>query len=316
MKESIFYCGQEIKSGTKLQYRVPVPGTEVSVPVTIINGSGDGKKMVITSGIHSGEYPGIECAVEMAQEIDPEKVNGSIVFVHPCNPTGFEAQISYFVPEDGKNLGHCLPGDPEGSFSEKVGYVISSSFLKKECCDMNVDCHGGDLHERLSTFVFAPKGGEEEAHRISMEVSRFMNVKYVVLTSGGITGYAVEQGIPSIVLERGDRGLCPKEDVENYKKDVYNVLRYFGVLEGEVNYCGPVPYVFKKCNMEYSPVSGCWYRNIELEEHFVKGQKLGEVRDFFGNVLHTVYAPYDGVCHSYWAALSIRKGQLMVGYGA
>lgn len=87
-------------------------------------------------------------------------------------------------------------------------------------------------------------------------------------------------------------------------------------LPGSVHYRGPEPYVFQKCDMEYSPVSGCWYRFAELEEHFEEGQKLGEVRDFFGNVLHTVYAKYDGVVHSYWAALSIRKGQLMIGYGA
>lgn len=316
MKSSINFIGEEIKSGTKLQKNIEIPGTEVSVPVTIINGAEDGKTIVITSGVHSGEYPGIECAIELAQEIRPEDVNGALVFVHPCNPTGFEAQISYFVPEDGKNLGHFFPGDPDGTLSDRICHMISSNFIKPEVCDAHLDLHGGDLHERLSTFVFAPKDGTKEAQKVSMDLAKFMNVKFVVMTGGGLTHYAVEQGIPSIVLERGDRGLCSTEDVIYYKRDVINALRFFQTLDGEVNYCGPEPYIFKKCNMEYSPVSGCWYRFVELEDHFEEGQKLGEVRDFHGNILHTVYAPYAGVVHSYWAALSIRKGQLMVGFGA
>ena len=315
MKHTIKYANFEVGSGEKLQTYLPVDGTEVKIPITIINGAGDGKQIVFTSGVHSGEYPGIECCVEMAQEIDPADVNGSIVFVHPCNPTGFEAQISYFVPEDGKNLGRAFPGDPNGTLSEKIGAAITEAFFSQPC-DMNVDCHGGDLHERLSTFVFAPKNGTEEARRIALEVTALMNCKFVVMTSTGLTNYLVEKGVPSIVLERGDRGLWTRTEIDLYKKDLYNVLRYMKVIDGAVNYHGPEPYVFQKCDMEYSPVSGCWHRNIELEEHFVQGQKLGEVRDFHGNVLHTVYAKYDGVCHSYWAALSIRKGQLMVGYGA
>lgn len=309
-----FPNGMRVPSGHKLQTNVPVEGTDVAIPVTIINGVNAGKRVVVTSGIHSGEYPGIQCAIELAQEINPKDVSGSIIFIHPCNPTGFSAQISYFVPEDNKNLGHYFPGDPKGTLSERIGFLLAINFINGS--DINLDLHGGDLHERLSTFVFAPKDGERDAVEYSMELSRFMNVKYVVLTGGGLTKYCTERGIASIVLERGDRGLWTREEVDLYKKDVVNVLKYSKVLQGNVHYSGPVPYVFKSCDMKYAPVGGCWYRNIELEEHFTKGSLLGEIKDFHGNVLHQEFAEYDGVCHSYWAALAIRKGQLMVGYGA
>lgn len=315
MKTTVTYAGFQVDPGTKVQGYLPVKDSEVQIPFTIINGSEDGKQAVFTSGIHSGEYPGIECLVELAQEIDPAQVKGSIVLVHPCNPTGFAAQISYFVPEDGKNLGRAFPGDAAGTLSERIGDAITQAFFAVPC-DMNVDCHGGDLHERLSTFVFAPKNGTPEARATALAVTDFMNCKYVVMTGTGLTNYLVERGIPSIVLERGDRGLWSRAEVEDYKRDLYNVLRYFHILDGAVNYHGPKPYVFERCDMAYAPVSGCWYRSVELEEHVQAGQKLGEIRDFHGNVLHTLYADYDGVVHSYWAALSIRKGQLMVGYGA
>jgi len=314
LKNSIKVAGITVGSGEKACAFVPVPQTDVKIPVTIINGAKDGKTVVVESGVHSGEYVGIQCAIELAQETKPEDVSGVVIFIHPCNTTGFFAQISYFVPEDGKNLGHCFPGDPNGTMSEKIGYTITNELIKGS--DMVVDLHGGDLHERLSTFVFAPKDGDEQARKVSMEVSKYMNVKYIVMTGGGMTHYALGQGIPSIVLERGDRGLWTEGEVDFYKKDVMNVLKFFKVIPGELNYHGPEPYVFQKCDMKYAPVSGCWYRCVELEEHFVKGRKLGEIRDFHNKVLHTVYAEYDGVVHSYWAALAIRQGQLMVGYGS
>lgn len=315
MKTSLSFAGFEIKSCSKRQIMIPIDGTDVKIPVTIINGIDDGKMMVVTSGVHSGEYPGIECAIKLAQEIQPENVKGAVVFVHPCNPTGFEAQVSYIVPEDGKNLGRFFPGNPEGTLTDKICHMISSNFLTKET-DMLIDLHGGDLHERLSTFAFVPKSGEPNAQKTAMEISKFMNVKYIVMSGGGMTQYAIDQGIPALVLERGDRGSWNQQEVDFYKKDVLNIFKYFNVIEGKVNYFGPAPYVFEKCDMVYAPVSGCWYRAIELEEHFVEGQKLGEIKDFHGNVLHTLYANYDGVVHAYWEALSIKEGQLMVGYGA
>jgi len=315
MKKSIHYAGLEIKPCTKMQKLIPVVGTDIELPVTIINGKEDGKRIVVISGVHSGEYPGIECAIELAQEMKPDDVSGSIVFIHPCNPTGFKSQVSYIVPEDGKNMSESFPGKSNGTASEKICHTITSNFINDDC-DMVMDLHGGDLHEHLSTFVFASENGEENIRELVLEVSNYMNVNYIVMAGFGVTEYAANKGIPAFVLERGGRGIWSKEEVDLYKKDVINVFKFFGVVEGEAKYYGPKPYVFKKCDMMYAPISGCWYPFVELEDQFEKGQRLGEIRDFHGKVLHTVYAEYDGVVHSYWSALSVQKGQLMVGYGA
>lgn len=314
MKNSINFDGNKIAPNTKFQGFIPIQGTDVRVPVTVINGIDDGKTVTVTSGIHSGEYVGIQCALELAQEIQPEDVKGSIIFVHPCNPTGFFSHVSYVVPEDDKNLGRQFPGDKQGTLSEKIAASIVETCI--ENCDFELDLHGGDLHERLSTFVFAPKEGPEEALNISHEVAKYMDVKYVVLTNSGLTKLCLGRGIPSLVLERGDRGLWNKYEVTKYKLDVLNVLKYFKIIPGEVNYHGPEQYYFDEVTMDYSPVDGCWYRFVELEEQVVKGQILGEVRDFHGNILHKVEAKYDGVIHSYWSALAIKSGHLMVGYGS
>ena len=49
-------AGHEIKIGEKKQVYVQVMDSEEYMPVTFINGTRDGKTVLVTSGIHGGEY--------------------------------------------------------------------------------------------------------------------------------------------------------------------------------------------------------------------------------------------------------------------
>ena len=59
MKETLCIGALQAESGTKTNGYYTVPKTLHRIPVTIINGAKDGKIILITSGIHGGEYPNI-----------------------------------------------------------------------------------------------------------------------------------------------------------------------------------------------------------------------------------------------------------------
>jgi predicted deacylase len=40
---------------------------------------------------------------------------------------------------------------------------------------------------------------------------------------------------------------------------------------------------------------GCWYPAVDLEDKVKKGQKLGEIRDFFGTVKAEYFSDSDGI---------------------
>ena len=65
MSQDMTICGLEIKRGTKLRAMLPVPDTMTKIPLTVINGVEDGPTLLITAGIHGGEYPGIAAAIEL-----------------------------------------------------------------------------------------------------------------------------------------------------------------------------------------------------------------------------------------------------------
>ena len=101
-------CGLTICRGSKLRTMLPVPGTEIEIPLTIINGAFDGPTLLVTAGIHGGEYPGIAAAMELGRSLDPQEIHGSLIMLHPVNIQGFWARREFIVPEDGKNLNRVL----------------------------------------------------------------------------------------------------------------------------------------------------------------------------------------------------------------
>ncbi|MDO4536474.1 MAG: M14 family metallopeptidase [Clostridium perfringens] len=189
--------------GEKKQGFVNVYDTDYSMPVTLINGEGLGKTILITGGIHGCEYTAIQTVMELAKEINPKDVKGKIIIIHPVNIQAFKKKVSAVVVEDNKNLNREFPGNINGTITEKISY-----FIENEChsqCDFYVDLHGGDLYEMATNFVYYPGIAEESVINKSKEIASLLNVDYMV-KSGAKTGsynYAAIKGVPSILIEKG-----------------------------------------------------------------------------------------------------------------
>mgnify|MGYP000361620246 FL=1 len=94
------------------------------MPATVICGVKDGPTILITAGIHSAEYVGIQAAMELAKEFQPEELKGNVIIVPLVNVSGFEHRTMSLVYEDGKNLNRVFPGDPEGTAADRIAYTI------------------------------------------------------------------------------------------------------------------------------------------------------------------------------------------------
>ena len=178
MSETLKVCGLTIERGTKLRTYLPVPDTNVKIPLTIINGENDGPTLLITAGIHGGEYPGIAAAMELGRDIEPEHVTGCLIMMHPVNIQGFWARREMIVPEDGKNLNRVFPGDTTGTLADKTAYLISNNFFS--IADFYVDMHSGDIHESLHPYVYNPGQPTPEVEKKSRTVARVLEMEYMV----------------------------------------------------------------------------------------------------------------------------------------
>lgn len=316
MKSRILEFGNlKCRPGEKVQGMMKFADTGIESPLTLINGTEDGKVILLTAGIHGGEYPSIEGVMELAQELLPQDIRGGMVIFHPINVEGFYERVSGIYPPSGENLNRQYPGSPDGTVGERFAYALVHDVM--ENCDGMIDTHGGDLHEQLPPYVYYPGVGNQEVVEQSRLAASVTKVSYMVKSQCTGNAYHICNGfgIPSMLLELGGKGLWNRQEVEDYKFNIKNVLRYWSVLEGEVIQPDKPAYVITRAEYIDAGHSGCWYPQTELEEKVSKGQLLGVIKDFFGNIVEEVHAEFDAIVLFNTVSLAIKAGDPIITYG-
>ena len=214
-----------IEKGEKAQGKIEITGCGMAMPATVICGVEDGPTILITAGVHSAEYVGIQAAMELAKEFQPEELKGNVIIIPLVNVSGFEHRTMSMVYEDGKNLNRVFPGDPEGTAADRIAYTMVTKLFS--ITDYYIDLHSGDGYEQLHPYVYYVGVVDEETAEKSLHMARHIGVKYVVRSTtatGGAYNYASSLGIPSILIERGGHSYWTWEEVEQDKRDVRHLV--------------------------------------------------------------------------------------------
>lgn len=304
--------------GEKIQGYVRVTGEELELPVTIIRSSKEGQTLLVTGGVHNAEYVGIQAAMELAQELEPEHLTKGCVIVVPLlNRTGFEHRTMSVVFEDGKNLNRMFPGDPEGTLSDKIcDWVVNEIFSQ---INYHVDLHCGDGFEHLTPYVYYQGKAEKGVSDLSREMASAVKVPYMVKSctdTGGAYNYAGKCGIPGILIERGGRGIWSREEVDQDKEDVRAILELLGFMNRTERTTGrnTVPEEISDVIYYASPCGGCWYPAKRPGDPVMKDEYLGEIKDYFGAVKSRIVAQKDGRLLYQVASLCVAEGETLVTY--
>lgn len=286
-----------------------------SLPLTVLRGTQPGKKLLLTAGVHGCEYCSIIAALELARELDPETMHGSVVILPVANLSGFYERLPALVAEDCKNLNRVFPGSADGSYSEKLALLVTRL---QDWADFYVDMHGGDLHESMHPFVYVPGVASAEVTNTARQAASCLNVDVRVLSSATTGAYnsAAIRGTPSLLIERGGRGLWSREEVDAYKKDILALLHFLQILPGDAarahsqRECANVIYL-------ESEARGLWFpgEGIEPGRQVTTGQPLGEVRDFSNSLVQQCTAMLDGIVLYMTVSLAVKEGTPLVAYG-
>lgn len=306
----------KLESGKRVKGMLQVENHDLKLPVCAVCGCKEGPVVLITAGIHGAEYIGIQTARELSKELDPEKINGTIVFLLVANPQAAFSYTRLFVPEDGKNLNRAFPGKKDGSLSEKIAYTIEHELHSQ--ADYYIDLHAGDTHEQVMPFVYYPGTAREEVMEKSRKMAEATGMEIRVKSSAttGSYNYAAIQGVPSILMERGGGGSFTSEQLASYKRDVGNVLMALGVVskdQGE-----------EKDNIQNEVINavytdslaeGFWRPLKQPGERILKGDLLGIVEDVWGNPLQRCHAEFDGIVLYETTAMGVMEGDSLIAYG-
>src|ERR1700722_6308253 len=199
-----------------------------SVPLVEVTGAQDGPLLTVIAGVHGCEYASMEGVRRWLRALEAADLRGRVRAVPVLNISAFTSRTPFVVPEDGKNLNRCFPGDPAGTAADRLAYDTYQQLILGS--DAFIDAHCGDMVEALEPFAMYETGTAEEQAR-AMAVA--YGLPYVLrqepgpdrAVSGTTVGAAANAGIPAICAESGGCGLVQEQFVALHVAGLHHVLR-------------------------------------------------------------------------------------------
>ena len=308
----MIFCETEILPGQRKTVRIPVPNAEPA-EAHVFCGARPGKTLVLTAGVHGCEYVGIETLRRLARELNPAALAGNVVLVPLINTGGFLAGVKQLVPEDGVNLNRAFPGDENGSLTYRLAFALERALYP--AADLLADLHGGDHNQALTPLVFFPTAGAEDVNKASLAAAKCLSVPYRVrsVADNGLYSWAVQRGVPALLIERGCAGRWSEREVAGCREDIASLLRHLGILSGE----NPVRRQTEIVEAVYedAALDGFWYPQADAGDEVCQNALLGYVETFGGRRAQEVRARFDGTVLYDTFALGVRAGDPLVAYG-
>jgi hypothetical protein len=294
---------------------------EIRVPVAEIEGAKDGPTFVIVAGVHACEYTGIEAARRLLAVVDPASMCGRLIVVPCLNLPAFFGLTAHVTPIDGVNAGRVFPGNPLGSYTERMVHLVWDRLARH--ADYVVDMHGGDLEEELTPFSLVTVTGRASVDGRAEALARAFTLPVLVrrrlLPDAGTGGtglhmLAASVGIPSVLTEVGSHGRIDAAEVSLLVQGLLNALRHAGMLRGAP---APqrTPMVLNRFTGVYAPAQGLWFPAVHLGEEVRRGQRLGEMRGLFDEPICEIVSEDDAMVLVVVTSPPRRPGDILFGLG-
>lgn len=281
--------------------------TPYALPFTFLRGNKSGPALVVTGGLHSGEYPGVAACARLSKELAPEELTGSVLLLHCVNETGFFAHSEALVPEGNVNLNGDFPGDPNGTPGERLAAFIEQEIMP--FADHILDLHSGGGMEPLSPCLFFPVAAGENVLRTSLKMAAATGIEHLVASTAktGFYSFAAQHGVPGLLLERGYGAMCREEDISNYCADVCGVLKALNMLPGAPENTGKKT-VWAKVDYLVAEHKGLWYPAVKKGDILPAGALLGEVKNFWNNPIAEYRTLHPSRVLYHYTGLPLRPG--------
>ena len=276
-------------------------GIKTAIPVTIIRGAKKGKVLALVAAVHGYEYPPVLALYRIKDQVDPKKLSGTLVLVHIANLPSFQKRTVYYNPFDWKNLNRVFPGDPNGTLSQRIAFVLNEQIIKK--CDYLIDLHCGDANEALIPYSYWMISDKKSMDAKTKELALAFGIRHIIIDatrtkdlkeSKYLGNTAILQGKPAITTESGLLGRTDEESIVRNVKGILSVMKLLKMIDGAPD-MAPNPVWIDKYEVVYSNQDGLFYPQVEMGVAVAQDQTVGVIKDYFGNYKEDVKAPFAGI---------------------
>jgi predicted deacylase len=296
-----------------LQVGTDTDGASFKLPVLVATGKEEGPTIWVQGCVHGDEYGGAASIIRFFQELDVNQLHGTFVGVPVTNLPSFKARYRT-SPLDGANLNRIFPGDPKGTYSQRLAHTLLST--QTETADYVIDLHSGGNGANVPFYVICDYD-ETDAGKKSLWLAQRMGSIVIWRSAaetdinGTGTAQLVHNGVPAVTVECGGGNVT--EDHERlFKESIENAMKAINMLDGEAPLQKEYT-VINGADFFFTGEGGLFVPACNVGDVLNKGDLLGAVMNLYGDVREELYCQSDNayisaVGHRYWP---VHPGQLI-----
>lgn len=277
---SVWIAGNEIQPGRKRMLEIPFArlptGTWMSLPVTVVNGYGDGPQIWLSSTVHGDELNGIEIIRRVMRAVDPRTLGGSVIAIPIVNVFGFIGESRYLP--DRRDLNRSFPGSPRGSLAGRLAH-----FFMKEIagtCGYGIDFHTGSDHRTNLPQIRADLTDPETrrcAEAFAPPVMIHSRVR-----DGSMREAATRLGVHVLLFEGGEAMRFDEDVIASGVSGTLRLMAALGMRAPDPGDETPPPLESQSTVWVRARRSGIIRLSVRLGERVRARQALGVISDAFG----------------------------------
>lgn len=291
-QKALLVGGEKIKPGESREFRLHFSesylGEQVFLPVRVIRARKPGPTVCLTGGVHGDELTGIGIVRGLLYDNPPELLRGTLICVPVVNIYGLET-YSRYLP-DRRDLNRCFPGTENGSMSSRLAYSIYNEIVRK--ADYAIDFHSAAV--RRTNY---PNVRADMKNARVRELARMFGTEVIVNSKGPeatLRRTAVNDGIPTIILEAGEVWKIEPGIVEIGLRGCLNVLRKLEMVEGE--WVAPLfSITVERTTWVRAQRGGFLAFHVKPGDFIDQGQTLASNYSIFGRERSLLEAPSPGI---------------------
>jgi len=245
------------------------------------------------------------------QQLDLNQLKGRLLIVPVANVSGFHAG-SRTVPEDGRDLNRCFPGNSKGTLSERIACFIFTELVA--AADWGVD-----LHDSGTGSVLLPHARVHEQELLDLGAA--FGTEFIMKTRlppgyHGILSIEASKrfGRPFFHVEVGGGTVLWEHLIEQGMTGLWNLLVYQGMLPGKVVLPRQQFFLPGRDDLAMpAPIEGLLTQHVALGQAVVKGQSLATIENPLIQKHAVIRARTNGFVHDLNVRAKVNAGEDVVG---
>jgi predicted deacylase len=261
------------------------------VPLTVINGlrGSNPSGVICFGGTHGNEYEGQVAVKRLCIDLRAEEIAGRVILIPQLSESACIAN-SRTSPLDGVNMNRAFPGNARGTISSRIAHFVKTRIFPLGRVVLDIHSGGREGSFPLCTsFHPIPDAAQraEIARVAQLFDTPFVFIYASTMASGLLTDEAEADGKITIGGEFGAGETVDRAGVRHAYEGVRNVLRHYGLLEGDVTKIrpegSPPPKLVRADQLQAyvpCPRDGVWEPVVEPGDDVSAGQLIGRLHDF------------------------------------